>query len=71
MEGRDPAPLSSPYLSIVPFANDFEEVEVCGSGTVDRRRIKISVWNPRKPDLWLISELKNAGGLSGVSWPRL
>lgn len=57
------------YLPIVPFANDFEEVKICGSGTVDRRRTKISIWKLRKLGLWFISELKSAGGLAGASWP--
>lgn len=57
------------YLPIVPFANDFEEVKICGSGTVDQRRTRVSIWKLRKPSPWFILELKSAGGLAGASWP--
>lgn len=37
------------HLPIVPFANDFEEVEVCGPGAGGRGRNKVSICSMGKP----------------------
>lgn len=41
--------VSVTHLPIVPFANDFEEVEVCGPGAGGRGRNKVSICSLGKP----------------------